>query len=67
MNISQHNCKINSLMINNQNKGLINHNHNKTPNTSRNNSKNVTVVGPQHFHSILYKFRLSKLEKNKHI
>ena len=67
MNISQHKCKINSLMINNQNKGLINHNHNKTPNTSRNNSKNVTVVGPQHFHSILYKFRLSKLEKNKHI
>jgi hypothetical protein len=67
MNISQHKCKINSLMINNKNKGLINPNHNKTPNTSRNNSKNVTVVGPQHFHSILNKFRLFKLEKNKHI
>ena len=67
MNINQHKCKINSLMINNKNKGLINPNHNKTPNTSRNNSKNVTVVGPQHFHSILNKFRLFKLEKNKHI
>ena len=75
-NINRHKCKINSLMINNKTKGVINHNqnhnhiqnhnHNKTPNTSRNNSKNVTVVGPQHFHSILNKFRLSKLEKNKH-
>lgn len=67
MDINKHKYKINSLMINNKTKGLINHNHsqNKTPNTSRNNSKNVRVVGPQHFHSILNKFRLSKLEKNK--
>ena len=66
MNINNHKCKINSIMTNNKNKGLINHINNKTPNTSRNNSKNVTVVGPQHFHSILNKFRISKLEKNKH-